>query len=514
MTAASGIVDLSNTAEVAALGAGELVADVCIIGSGCGGATAAWELAKAGRHVVVLEEGGDFIGPALTGRDAAMYDQLYMDRGGRATDDLAISVLQGRVLGGGGVINACDVVPIADPVLRHWQKKYGLADFSPEALAPYKARAYEDLSANAPREDQVNANNALLRQGTQTLGWRGEIMTHNRIGCVGRGTCLLGCSYNAKRNPRFVAIPAAIDAGARFFLRARAVRIDDAGSETKTVRVRRLDAKGYHETGELTVRARIVILAANAVASAQLLLRSGIGNAHVGRHLSLQPQLPITAIFDRGVDAFRGIPQTWAVTEFERIDEDEGFWGFRIEAIGGTPGIVGSVLPQLGAQGKEVMTRFGHIASALLLVPDRDAGVVALEKDGRPRISYAMPAEQKKRYRDAARAAARLYLAAGASQVVVPVNVPVVIRSEADLAALDGLAFEPATTPFISAHQQGSVRFAPSEKDGAADPSGKVYGTRDVYVFDSSGFPSTSSSHTMTPILTVSRFLSAKLLAS
>jgi choline dehydrogenase-like flavoprotein len=504
------VVDLS----AAGAAPSSLTADVCVVGSGCGGATAAWELAKAGRRVVVLEEGRDLTGPELTGRDAAMYDQLYMDRGGRATDDMAISILQGRALGGGGVINACDVVPIADAVLRHWQKHYSLADFGPEALAPFKARALEDLSANTPREDQINGNNAILRDGARALGWRGEIMMHNRVGCVGRGTCMLGCSYNAKRNPRFVAIPAALAAGADFYLRARAVRIDGAGAEVKTVTVRRLDPKGYHEQSELTVRAKVVVLAANAVASAQLLLRSGIGNEHVGRHLTLQPQLPITAIFDRAVDAFRGIPQAFAVTEFEKIDEDDGFWGFRVEAIGGTPGIVGSILPELGPAGKKTMARYPHIASALLLVPDRDAGRVTVDAHGRLRISYAMPDEQKARYRAAARAAARIYLAAGAKQVIIPTTKPVVLRSEADLAAVDGLAFTPATTPFISAHQQGTVRFAPSARDGAADPAGRVYGARDVFVFDSSGFPSTSSSHTMTPILTVSRYLAQKLLAS
>jgi choline dehydrogenase-like flavoprotein len=172
------------------------------------------------------------------------------------------------------------------------------------------------------------------------------------------------------------------------------------------------------------------------------------------------------------------------------------------------------VLPELGPAGKQMMTRYPHVASSLLLVPDRDAGTVRVEKNGRLRIGYAMPAEQKARYRDAARAAARLYLAAGATQVIVPTTKPVVIRSEADLSAIDGLAFEPATTPFISAHQQGTVRFAPSPKAGAADPTGRVYGARDVFVFDSSGFPSTASSHTMTPILTISRYLSQKLLAS
>lgn len=500
------IVDLSREKAPA-----ETTVDVCIVGSGSGGATAAWELARAGREVLVLEEGGDYTGGALTMRDG-MYDQLYMERGGRATDDLAITVLQGRVLGGGGVINASDVVPIPPGVLRHWQSRYGLTELSPEAIAPFEKLALEDLSANLPREDQINPNNALLRQGTEALHLRGEVMLHNRKGCVGFGKCLVGCPMNAKRNPRFVAIPAAIAAGARFFLRARAVKIENGQGELKTLRVRVLDSKGYHEGAEILVRAKTVILAANAVASAQLLLRSGLGNEHVGRNLSLQPQLPITATFDREVQLFRGIPQSYAVTEYEQLDHPEhGFWGFRIEGIGGTPGIVASLLPKLGREGKSLMQLFPRMAASLLLVPDTGNGRVRLEKSGRPRIEYAMPEEQKQRYREAIRAAARIYFAAGAREVLVPLARPLILRSERDFPQIDHVGFEPATAPFLSAHQQGTVRMAPSKNDGGADPSGQVYGTRGIYVFDSSGFPTSASSHTMAPILTMSRYLARRL---
>src|SRR5262245_59521539 len=367
---AGAIVDLSR--EAAPTGP---TVEVCIIGSGAGGATAAWELAAAGREVLVLEEGGDFTGPALTERESQMYDQLYMDRGGRATSDMCVTVMQGRVLGGGGVINACDVVPIPDGVLRHWQGRHGLGELSPEALAPYRARALADLSANLPDEAQLNANNRLLRAGARALGWRGEVMHHNRVGCVGIGACLIGCPENAKRNPRFVAIPGALAGGARFLTRARAVRVEDAGAEMKTVRVRRLDARGYHERDEFTIRARVVILAANAIASAELLLRSGLGNEHVGRHLSLQPQLPVFALFDDEVQSFRGIPQAYAVTEFEDLADDaHGWWGFRIEAIGGSPGIIAANLPVYGPPAKELMHRFPRFGAALLLTPDDPAG--------------------------------------------------------------------------------------------------------------------------------------------
>ena len=490
-----------------------LSTDVLVIGSGPGGATAARVLAEAGHEVVVLEEGGDFTGTALTQREAAVDGQLYVDRGGRVTEDVSVSVLQGRVLGGGGVVNVSDVVPIPDGVLRHWQKKHGLTEFSAEALAPYRAKALEDLSANLISEAQVNRANRLMQQGAGSLGMRGEIMHHNRVGCAGLGTCMLGCPINAKRNPRFVSIPLAVAKGARFLLRTRAIRIDRAREEFKSVTVAVLDEQGLRATSTMEVRARVVIVAANAVGSAELLIRSGIGTSHVGRHLMLQPQLPVTALFDEKIRAFEGIPQAFAVTEFEREDDaDHGLWGFRLEAVMGTPGNVASILPLAGVAGKEVMAAYDRIAALLVLVPDEPSGNVrAGPSAGHPIISYRQAENHKARLREGAKAAARIYFAAGARRVFVPTMPPVVLDSPADLQRIDAIRFDPATAPLLSAHQQGTVRFASSARQGGADPDGRVYGTRGVYVFDSSGFPSSASSHTMTPILTVSHYLSAKL---
>lgn len=492
---------------------GDRAVDFCVIGSGCAGATTAWVLAEAGHEVLVLEEGGDRTGRALTQRDAAMYDALYMDRGGRSTDDLAISILQGRTLGGGGVINAADVVPIPDGVLEHWARRFGLGEIT-RALGPYRERALADLSASRVEEAQLNRANLLLREGAAALGWRGEVMMHNRVGCAGMGTCLIGCPLDAKRGPRLVAVPAALAAGADFVTRVRALHIEGATRETKTVVCRTLDANGYHEQGELRVRAKHVIVAASAVSSAQLLLRSAIGNAHAGRSLMLQPQLPIVARFDQPVRAFRGIPQAFAITEHEREDDPEhGLWGFRIEAIMGTPGIVASLLPYVGADGPRTMAHYDRIAASLLLVPDAPSGQVSLHPSGRVKVDYTARPDLGARFRAAARAAARVYLAAGAREVLVPVFPPISIRSEAELGRLDAMDLRPATAPLVSAHQQGTLRIAASPRDGALDLEGRVHGTRGVYVFDSSGFPSSASSHTMAPILTVARYFADRLAA-
>lgn len=490
-----------------------ITSEICIIGSGCGGATAARLLAEAGYEVVILEEGRDLVGVERTQRDSQMYDQLYMDRGGRATSDLSVSVLQGRVLGGGGVINACDVVPSPDPVLRHWATKYGLEDFRPEHFSTYRDEALNDLSASRIPENLVNRANGKLRIGARALGFRGEVMLNNRVGCQGLGTCLIGCPIHAKRNPRMVALPKAIEAGARVFTRVRAVGIRHPGQEIKEITVRTLDPLGYHEQGEATVRAKIVIVAANAIASAQLLLRSGIGNEHVGQNLTLQPQLPIIAVFDEEINAFELIPQSYAVTEFEQEDNDEfGLWGYRIEGIMGTPGIVSTIIPLSGPEAMEEMALYNHMAASLLLAPDRPSGHVEVAKDGRPVIQYTQRDDHRERLREAVANAARIYLEAGAMRVVVPTAPQLVIRSSADISKASDLSLAPATAPLTSAHQQGTIRMAPSERDGGADPDGKVYETRDIYVFDSSGFPTSASSHTMTPIIASSRMLTTKLL--
>ncbi len=488
--------------------------EVCVIGSGCGGATAARVLAEAGREVLLLEEGGDFRGERINQRDAEMYDQLYMDRGGRTTSDLSISVMQGRALGGGTVINNCDVVPIPRGVFALWRRRFGLNDLTEDRMAPFERQAMEDLRASPIPEAEVNLANRLLRQGAEKLGWRGEIMAHNRVGCVGLGTCMLGCPADAKRNMRLEAVPKATAHGAQVLTRARVTRIDGAQSEIKSLLVRALDSKGRREVGELSVRARYVIVAAGAIGSPLLLLRSGIGNDHVGRHLTLQPQLPVTALFDEPPRAFEGIPQSYALTEFYDEDHpDHGHWGFRVEPVMGTPGIVASLLPFNGHAGKRMMTLYDHSAGALVLVPDAPGGGrVHATRSHRPRIEYELAESTARRLREGARAAAQAYLAAGAREVVVPAQPPVRVTGVQDLALIDNIPLSPARAPLISAHQQGTARMAPSGALGAVDPEGRVFGTKGLYIFDSSVFPTGASSHTMVSIIAMSHFLSRQLL--
>src|SRR5205809_4650271 len=85
----------------------EEVADVCVVGSGAGGAVVAYELARAGLRVGVLEEGGYFTQADFTGPPMERVQRFY--RNGGATVALGrptIPVPLGECLGGTMVVSS------------------------------------------------------------------------------------------------------------------------------------------------------------------------------------------------------------------------------------------------------------------------------------------------------------------------------------------------------------------------------------------------------------------------
>lgn len=77
-----------------------LEADIAIVGSGAGGATSAEILSAAGFKVLLIEEGGLFTSSDFKLQEDEAYPTLYQEGLGRMSKDGAITILQGRAVGG------------------------------------------------------------------------------------------------------------------------------------------------------------------------------------------------------------------------------------------------------------------------------------------------------------------------------------------------------------------------------------------------------------------------------
>lgn len=83
-----------------------LEADVAIIGSGAGGGVSAEILSAAGLRVLLLEEGALHTSDSFKDMDEGRaYRDLYQESASRSTSDGAITILQGRSVGGSTTIN-------------------------------------------------------------------------------------------------------------------------------------------------------------------------------------------------------------------------------------------------------------------------------------------------------------------------------------------------------------------------------------------------------------------------
>ncbi|HEY0711843.1 MAG TPA: GMC family oxidoreductase N-terminal domain-containing protein, partial [Polyangia bacterium] len=198
-----------------------LTPDFCVVGSGAGGSVAAATLAAAGAQVVILEEGSRYSRRDFNMQEAWAYPALYQEHGNRATEDLAITVLQGRTVGGGTTVNWTGSFRTPPETLELWAKWHGVA-IDEATLTPH----FEAVEARLaiPKEgtfDDVNRNNRMLWEGAQKLGWAPKLVRRNVKACARLGYCGLGCPIDAKQSALITYVPDAIANGATLYSNCR-----------------------------------------------------------------------------------------------------------------------------------------------------------------------------------------------------------------------------------------------------------------------------------------------------
>ena len=485
----TGMIDTSK----ALVGVRELNCDAVVCGGGAGGSMAARELARAGLRVVVLEQGDDHTPDKFTQREDEMIPQLFADMGGQRSEDLGVLILSGRGLGGSTIHNTNLCKRTHPGILERWRKEHGV-DVSPESMAPFFDIIERDLHVNAISEYRLNAANLRLKRGVKALGYRGGMLSHNRDEkCVGSGFCELGCAYDGKMNARRVLIPDAVAAGARVYTNVRVARILHDGKRTTGVEAE-IDTNGKAHSQRVVVRAKIVCLAGSAIGSAALALRSDLPDPHeqIGQALRIHPGAAIAGIFDERVDAWRGIPQSYECTEFLNLDyQPENRDQKRVWIVPSFAHPVGAaaLMPGFGPALMGQMRRYANVVALAAMVHDETEGQVRIDAFGRTRIRYLPAASDREQLALGSKGAARLLLAAGAREVLIPANPTIRIRNERDIELITEARFSRHDAKLTAVHPMGTMRMGEDPKNSAVDTHGKYHHLRGLHVVDGSLFP-------------------------
>lgn len=437
-------------------GIAELNADLCVVGSGPGGAAAAAMAAEAGLSTIILEA-GELVTPAqVTQREEQMLPRLFWQAGARATSDGGVRIHQGKGVGGSSLhnLNLCKRLPVE--LQRAWALERGLQRLTPERWSSLFDEVESLLRVSEVPDDRVSRHNALLDDARRKLGWAGGRLRHNRSGCKASGFCALGCAYDAKNNALKVFITRAVTAGALLLPRTQAVRVLHAGG--RAVGVEAIGPDGRR----LIVRSPRICLAASATGTAALLLRSDIPApaGAVGDTLRIHPAAVACARMPSEVRAWEGIPQSIEVTEFE----GRGVW---LVPVFAHPMSFAALCPGQGKAHRTIMAGYDHLAAVTAMVHDTGAGQVRPDGDLGLRITYEpTPAD---------RAALKFGLERATELLVAAGGVPLDAGGLADLTAVHPVGTVPmGADPAVAAvgddgahHQLGGLWVS----DGSLMPS-------------------------------------------
>ncbi len=467
--------------------------DVCVVGSGAGGATVAAQLAAAGLRVVVLEEGGYFRPDQFVPEESVAYPRLYQEHGQRATADLSITILQGRAVGGSTTVNWTTSFRTPDAVLAHWRSTYGLSALTPEELAPHFAAVEERLHIREWPDELMNANNRALWRGTGQLGWERGRTRRNVDGCANLGYCGMGCPLGAKLSADLSYIPDALAGGARVYANARALKLELVKRRVAAVHAEVLGPDDAPTGRRIVVRPKVVVLSGGAINTPTLLLRSGIELAgKVGARTFLHPVAAVMGLYPTPIDGFSGAPQSVASHQF--ADRGPGKVGFFMETAPVHPMLAATALGGFGQLHEEFMARLPYASALIALaidgfLPGDEGGRVSLRRDGRVRVDYPLRPPTWEALREGSKALARVHLAAGAEVAYSLHERPVEMRSEAEVARLDRAPWEPGRLGLFTAHQMGGCTMGADEENTVTGPDHRLRAHENVFVVDGSVLP-------------------------
>jgi choline dehydrogenase-like flavoprotein len=476
-------------------------ADVCVIGTGAGGAPVAKELAEGGMSVVMLESGRRYTTDEFTARPRDMTALLYRDAGQTVTfGNVPIVLPLGEGEAGTTLINSGTCFRTPDVILDSWSERFGLDGMSPDELDPYFRRVEREVHVTQVPEDLAGNNALVIKRGAEQLGWSGDFIFRNASGCVGSGVCAFGCPTSSKLHMGLTYVPRAWDAGATSYTECKAEKL-----LIERGRVRGVEAKTAGG-GRLRVECDLVVVACGTLYTPVFLRANGLGteSGELGNNLALHPATGVRARFGERIDMARGVPQSYYIDEF--CDE-----GIMFEGAAGPPDYAAMSFPFSREEHRARMLDYLHIAQFGVMVSDTSRGSVRALPGGTLRMAYDLNDDDLRTFKRGIELLCECYWAAGAEEIYPPIEGLGVLR-DGDLDSVRRHDLRPHELTLMAFHPMGTARADARPQHGVVDGDLKLHGVDGLYVSDASVLPSSLGVNPQVTIMALATRLAYGLL--
>ena len=461
--------------------------DVCVIGSGAGGAPMAKELQEAGLSVILLEEGSYYQTKDFRNSDTIeSLIKLYREGGSTFTIGKPnISYAEGRTVGGSTTINGGICWRTPDKILKRWQWENGLADLTPKRMDYFFSRVEEIISAKPVLSESMNKDSETLKKGAIKLGYEVRANIRSHQACVGTNQCLTGCPTGAKQSTLVSYIPLFLKKGGRLIANCRVRKIKKSGHYVTGVKGVIIDPTTGKTKAHVRIRSKVVVASCGAIQTPALLLRSGIHDKKrlTGGNLFMHPNTKVIGVFDDPIYGWKGVNQAYQITEFM----GEGI----IMAVNFIPlPIMALAFPHYGKNYLSTVKEiYNHCIFGAALSEDASRGRVHNLPFDQTLATYQLNQQD---FHLALRSIALLsevYFAAGAKRVYLPLRGLQELHTIDDLRKIYEYRFSPVDLELMTVHMMGTCQMGHDASRSVVNQYGEHHELRGLFVADASVFP-------------------------
>ncbi len=450
--------------------------DVVVVGSGAGGGAAAYELAKQGHAVAVVEEGHYFKRADMIGRNFEMMTRLYREQGHTfAIANAPLWIPTGCCVGGTTTINCGTSIRTPSEVLARWKEMGIELD-----LPSYFQEVEEMLDVKTVPSNLFGGVDEVLRRGLKGKPYTFHPLPRGETSCDGQSFCAFGCPTGAKRSVDVSYLPEAMKRNAFLFTHYTVDKLEFENGRAVGVRAH---LKNYKEFFPITFRAKRVLLAAGSLATPHLLWKSGFKRSlsQLGENLTIHPALNFAGLFPYRTREKMFVPQALGVFDLPTNDFVLEGYTFSIEALPTALGLYGERL-------QEIIDHLDFFASFSALIRDCTKGSLLFRK-AKAIPKYYIDRRTREICKEATLLMSEIFFDAQARRVFTPIRGFESLSQRDDLLRLKKSSPSAQKYTLSAHHPLGTCQMGTSPDNSVVDAMGKVWGIDALYIVDGSTIP-------------------------